>query len=137
MISDPKSMALGRFINLAMLNLGGYYTKENRMGTFGYLTPWVFTEDEEACKRIGWEPYHVQKGYNPNDNTFTAGSALMWGNNLTPATPDAEKIMELIAWDITEKQQNALGATNPTVPRTILITEFVARDLAKKYKKKE
>lgn len=137
MISDPKSMALGRFINLAMLNLGGYYTKENRMGTFGYLTPWVFTEDEEACKRIGWIPYHAQNGYNLNDNTFTAGSALMWGNNLTPATPDAEKIMELMAWDITEKQQNALGATNPTVPRTILVTEFVAKDLAKKYKNKE
>ncbi|AWI08072.1 hypothetical protein CKA38_01240 [Ereboglobus luteus] len=137
MISEPRNMLLGRFINLAMLNLGGYYVKENRMGTFGYLTPWSFTEDEEACLRIGWEPYHVQKGYDLNQNALTAGSALMWGNNLTPATPDAEKIMELIAWDIVEgKSQNALGATNPTVYRTIFVTEFVARDLAKKYETK-
>jgi hypothetical protein len=137
MISEPKNMMLGRFINLAMLNLGGYYVKENRMGTFGYLMPWTFAEDEEACQRVGWKPYHVQKGYGMNQNTLTAGSALMWGNNLTPATPDAEKIMELMAWDITEKQQNALGATNPVVHRTIFITEFVARDLAKKYAAKE
>jgi len=137
MISEPKNMMLGRFINLAMLNLGGYYVKENRMGTFGYLTPWTFTEDEEACLRVGWQPYHVQKGYTLNQNTLTAGSALAWGNNMTPATPDADKIMELMAWDITEKQQNALGATNPTVYRTIFITEFVAKDLAKKYATKE
>ncbi|WP_207496797.1 UGSC family (seleno)protein [Aridibaculum aurantiacum] len=137
MISEPKNMMLGRFINLAMLNLGGYNVKENRMGTFGYLTPWTFTEDEEACLRIGWQPYHVQKGFGLNQNTLTAGSALMWGNNLTPATPDPGKIMELVAWDITEKQQNALGATNPTVHRTIFITEFVARDLAKKYASKD
>ena len=137
MISEQKNMLLGRFINLAMLNLGGYYVKENRMGTFGYLTPWTFTEDEEACRRIGWEPHHVQNGHALNQNTLTAGSALQWGNNLTPATPDAAKIMELIAWDIVEgKSQNALGSANPTVNRTIFITEFVARDLAKKYKTK-
>jgi hypothetical protein len=137
MISEPKNMMLGRFINLAMLNLGGYSVKENRMGTFGYLMPWTFSEDEEACLRIGWQPYHVQKGHDLNQSTLTAGSALLWGNNLTPATPDPGKIMELVAWDITEKQQNALGATNPTVWRTVFITEFVARDLARKYTTKE
>src|SRR5690606_13292466 len=43
--------------------------------------------------------------------------------------------IELISWDITEKQQNALGATNPTVHRTLLVTESVARDLSKSYSK--
>ena len=107
------------------------------MGTFGYLTPWFFAEDEEACLRIGWLPYHVQEGYGLNQSTLTAGSALLWGNNLTPATPDADKTMELIAWDITEKQQNALGSVNPVVYRTVFITELVARNLAKKYPTKE
>ena len=36
-ICEPKNAVLGRFINLALLNLGGYRVKENRMGTFGYL----------------------------------------------------------------------------------------------------
>lgn len=136
MISEKANKALGRFIDLAMLNIGGYYVKENRMGTFGYLTPFTFSEDDQACLALGWEPYHVSKGYSVNSNTITAGSALAWGNNITPATDDPEKIMNLIAFDITEKQQNGLGNTNPQVPRTIFITEFVAKDLAKKYKTK-
>lgn len=137
MISEKNNKALGRFIDLCMLNIGGYYVKENRMGSFGYLTPFTFSEDEKACLDIGWKPYHVTKGYKLNSNTITLGSALAWGNNLTPATDDPEKIMELMAFDITEKQQNGLGNTNPQVPRTVFITEYVARDLAKKYESKE
>ena len=136
MISEKANKALGRFIDLAMLNIGGYYVKENRMGSFGYLTPFTFSEDDEACVRIGWKPYHVQQGYDLNANTITLGSALAWGNNVTPATDDAEKIMQIMAFDITEKQQNGLGNTKPQVPRTIFITEYVAKDLAKEYKTK-
>ncbi|MBQ6782124.1 MAG: hypothetical protein IJP62_12995 [Treponema sp.] len=136
MISEKANKALGRFIDLAMLNIGGYYVKENRMGSFGYLTPFTFSEDDEACVRIGWKPYHVQQGYDLNANTITAGSTLAWGNNVTPATDDAEKIMQIMAFDITEKQQNGLGNTKPQVPRTVFITEYVAKDLAKEYKTK-
>lgn len=133
MISEQKNRQLGRFMDLMMLNLGGYYVKENRMGTYGYLTPFVFAEDEEACLRVGWTPYHVSQGYDLNANTVTAASALAWGNNVTPATDDPEQIMQLMAFDITEKQQNGLGNTNPQVYRTILITEPVAGDLARTY----
>ena len=133
MISEQKNKVLGRFLELMMLNLGGYYVKENRMGTFGYLTPFVFAEDEEACRRVGWTPYHMSQGYGENDNTVTVASALAWGNNVTPATDDAARIMQLLAFDITEKQQNGLGNTNPQVYRTVLLTEPVAKDLAKAY----
>ena len=136
MISEPQNRALGRFIDLCMLNLGGYYVKENRMGTFGYLSAWTFSEDERACLEIGWQPYHVEKGFDLNTSTLTAASALTWGNNVTPATSDPEEIMTLLAWDITEKQQNGLGNTNPQVYRTVFITEYVARDLAKAYQSK-
>ena len=133
MISEQKNKQLGRFMDLMMLNLGGYYVKENRMGTYGYLTPFVFAEDEEACLRLGWAPYHVLQGYGLNSNTVTVASALSWGNNVTPATNDPEQIMQLMAFDITEKQQNGLGNTNPQVYRTLLITEPVARDLKQAY----
>ncbi len=133
MISEPKNKALGRFLDLMMLNLGGYYVKDNRMGTFGYLTPFVFAEDEEACLRVGWTPYHVTLGYDRNDNTVTVASALQWGNNITPATDDPGQIMQLLAFDITEKQQNGLGNTNPQVYRTVFLTEPVARDLSVAY----
>ena len=135
-INEPKNVALGRFINLAMMNLGGYYVKQNRMGTFGYLMPWSMTEDEEACLRIGWQPYHVQLGHDLNQSVLTAASALMWGNNLTPATDDPEKIMQLVAWDVVEKGQFSTGSGPKLTPRTILITEYVARDLARGYTSK-
>lgn len=136
-ISEPRNAAIGRFIGLAMMNLAGYYVKQDRMGTFGYPMPWCLAEDEEACRRIGWQPWHVQQGYAPESNTLTAGSALLWGNNLTPATTDGEKIMELMAWDIAQRGQFALGSGKPFTHRTVLVTEAVARDLAHTYSSKE
>ncbi len=137
MISEAANKALGRFIELSMMNIGGYYVKENRMGSFGYLTPFTFSEDDKACVELGWKPYHVTQGYNVNSNTITNASCLAWGNNVTPSTDDPEKIKDVIAFDITEKQQNGLGNTNPQVYRTLFVTEYVAKDLAKKYKSKE
>ena len=55
-------------------------------------------------------PYHMQMGYQLNDNTLTAASSLAWGNNLAPASSDPEKIMKLLAADVVEKQQFALGS---------------------------
>ena len=136
-ISAQANALIGRFINLALRNLGGYYPGENRMGTFGYLMPWCLAEDEKAARAIGWQPYHVQQGYGLNENTLTAASALAWGNNLAPATADARQIMTLLAWDATEKQQFALGSGMPFVYRTYLITPPVARNLASLYRSKE
>lgn len=137
MISEANNKALGRFIDLCMLNLGGYYIKENRMGSFGYLTPFTFSEDDKACADLGWEPYHVTQGFDVNANTITNASCLSWGNNVTPSTTNPEKIKDVIAFDITEKQQNGLGNTNAQVYRTLFITEYVAKDLAKRYKSKD
>lgn len=137
LISEPRNAVLGRFLGLAMMNLAGYYVKQDRMGTFGYLVPWSMAEDEEACLKVGWKPYHVQQGLGLNQSTLTGASALMWGNNLTPATHDPEKIMQLMAWDVVEKKQFATGSGKPFTHRTILVTEYVARDLARGYPTKE
>ena len=136
-ISNIRNAKIGRFINLAMLNLGGYHIKENRMGTFGYLMPWCLVEDDKAAVNLNWRPYHMQQGFQLNDNVLTAGSALNWGNNLAPATANPQKIMELMAQDAVEKQQFALGSGMPFVYRAMLITENVACDLAKSYNSKE
>ena len=81
-INEPKNAQLGRFISLAMLNLGGYRVKENRMGTFGYLMPWCLVEDEAAALKVGWKPYQMQRGYSIDDSTLTAASSINWGNNI-------------------------------------------------------
>jgi len=136
-ISNIRNAKIGRFINLAMLNLGGYHIKENRMGTFGYLMPWCLVEDDVMAVKLNWRPYHMQQSFNLNDNVLTAASALCWGNNLAPATAKPQKIMELMAQDAVEKQQFAIGSGTPFVYRSILITGNVANDLAKEYKSKE
>jgi hypothetical protein len=132
-INEAANMAIGRFMNLALMNLCGYYVKQDRMGTFGYPMSWCMAEDEAAYKRVGWQPYHVREGYNINDNTITAASTLLWGNNMAPSTTDGAKIMELLAWDISERCQFALGSGKQFTYRTILMTEPVAKTLASVY----
>ena len=135
-ISEARNMKLGRFMNLALINFGGYLVKENRMGTFGYLTPWTLVENEEAALQVGWKPYHLQQGYALDDSTLTVASAINWGNNLVPATSDPKTIKDLIARDAVEKQQMAIASGMPQVYRTFLITPEVARNLASVYKTK-
>ena len=136
-ISEPKNAALGRFINLAMLNLGGYRVKENRMGTFGYLMPWCVVEDDAAALKVGWKPHHMQQGFALNDSTLTAASSINWGNNLVPATSDGERIKDMMAWDAAEKSQMAVRSGMPCTYRAFLVTEGVARDLARVYPTKK
>lgn len=136
-INEAANMAIGRFLNLALMNLCGYYIKQDRMGTFGYPMSWCMVEDDAACLRAGWNPYHVRKGFSLNDNTVTLGSALLWGNNMAPSTTNPQKIMELLAWDISERSQFALGSGRQFTFRTILMTEPVAAILAGKYKSPE
>lgn len=132
-INEDANIVIGRFMNLALMNLCGYYVKQDRMGTFGYPVSWCMAEDDAACLRAGWKPYHVRKGYHLNDNTITTASTLLWGNNMAPSTTDPQKIAELMAWDISERCQFALGSGKQYTFRTILVTEPVAATLAKKY----
>ena len=132
-INGEANTAISRFMNLAMMNLAGYYVGQSRMGTFGYLQPWCLVEDEEACKRVGWQTWNEQQGYAINDNTVTLASALMWGNNMAPSTTDPEKVMQLLAWDISERCQFAVGSGKQFTNRVVLLTEPVAGILANGY----
>ena len=136
-INETKNAQLGRFLNLAMINLGGYRVKENRMGTFGYLMPWCIAEDDAAALKVGWKPYHMQQGFALSDSTLTAASSINWGNNLVPATSDGERIKDMMAWDAAEKSQMAVRSGMPCTYRAFLVTEGVARDLAKVYRTKD
>lgn len=137
MTNQRVNRRLGRFVALAMINLAGYKIKENRMGTFGYMRPFVFAEDEQACLDLGWQPYHVVKGFELDDNVVTCGSTMTWGNSVKIGTDEPDKILQLLACDITEKQQNALGNTNPRVPRMMLLTRPAATALARGYASKD
>ena len=53
---------------------------------------------------------------------------------MAPSTTNPQKLMELLAWDISERSQFALGSGRQYTFRTILMTEPVAKILADKYK---
>ena len=102
MVNARANKRIGRFVSLAFLNIAGYKIKENRMGTFGYMMPFVFAEDEVACLDLGWAPYHVTKGFALGESVVTCGSTMTWGNPVTIGTTDPEKAMQLLAWDVAE-----------------------------------
>ena len=137
MTTEECNISIGRFMELALINLAGI----KRTNAFGNVQPLVFSENEEACLNIGWEPHHVEQGYQLNDSVITATSFAMWGNNVTPATDLPDEIMKVLAWDITEKNLGALGSAsiddNAGTKRLIFITESVAAALATKYKTKD
>ena len=136
-INEVANVSIGRFMNLALMNLCGYYVKQDRMGSFGYPMSWCMAEDEEACLRVGWKPYHVREGFGLNESTITLSSTLLWGNNMAPSTTDPQKIMELMAWDISARSQFALGSGRQFTFRTVLMTEPVAAILSEKYRSPE
>ena len=136
-ISSPNNKKIARFIDLAMINFSNADEKKNRIGALGVLSSLAMAENEEAVARIGWQPYHVQQGFNVNDSTITVATFFNWGNPLTPATNNAEQIVELMAWDSVEKGQFALGSGISCIHRTIFITESVAKELSTKYTDKK
>ncbi len=137
MTTEECNIAIARFMELALINLAGL----ERTNAFGNVQPLVFSEDEQNCIDIGWEPRHVEEGFELNDNVITATSFSMWGNNVTPATDLPEEIMKVLAWDITEKNLGGLGGKsvedNENTHRLIFITPSVAAALAKKYTSKD
>jgi hypothetical protein len=79
LISCGPNPAIGRFLGLVLRNIAGFKPAFTRMGTFGYVLPFVLAEDEEAIREMGWEPYHVDHGFSPDISTVTAMGSYNWG----------------------------------------------------------
>ena len=137
LIGYPVNRVLGRSLGLIVRNLAGFRIKETAMGTYGYTIPWVLAEDETFLREIGWEPYHVEKGFDRNASTVTASTATAWGQNNIPAlsVSDVQTVMQLIAREMTYKEGFASGQIG--IQRVELISPPVARVLAAGYKTKQ
>ena len=116
-------------MSLIERNIAGFRIKETQMGTFGKLQSWVLAEDEEALKKIGWQPDHVERGFDKNVSTVSAASSTFMGQNIIPSTSDPKILMQLLAYGITYNEAFASGMIDS--PRTLLITPSTAEVLAK------
>lgn len=128
LIAFPINHVIGRTMSLIERNIAGYTIKLTQVGTFGKVTSWVLAEDEESALRIGWKPNNVERGFDLNANTVTTGESTVWGQNLIPSTSDPKILMQLIAYDLTHKEQFAAGWNGSK--RTLLITPTTAQVLA-------
>ena len=87
---NQANATIGRFLKLAIINLGGSWPGINDMGSQGNVSKYgfCFPENEE---RSPWEPFHVSLGFQPEDSTvsvFYDGKAH-FGN-----TVDLDRIAE-------------------------------------------
>jgi hypothetical protein len=137
LIGYSTNRVLGRALGLIVRNLAGFRIKETAMGTYGYTIPWVLAEDEKFLREIGWEPYHVEKGFDRRASTVTASTATAWGQNNIPALSisDVTTVMQLIAREMTYKESFASGQIG--VQRVELISPPVAKVLAAGYTTKQ
>jgi hypothetical protein len=62
--------AIGRALRLCMMNIGHTYPQLTDMDTMGSPTKYSMCIAENQ-ERSPWEPYHVDKGYAPDESTVT------------------------------------------------------------------
>ena len=129
LIAAQANQAIGRTMSLIERNIAGFRAKETQMGTFGKLQSWVLAEDEEALKKIDWQPDHVAGGFDKDVSTVSAASSTFMGQNTIPSTSNPKILMQLLAYGITYNEALASGMINS--PRTLLITPTTAEVLAK------
>ena len=129
LIAAHANAAIARTMTLIERNIADFRIKETQMGTFGKLQSWVLAEDEEALQKIGWQPDHVERGFDLNVNTVAAASSTFMGQNIIPSTSDAKILMQILAYGITYNEAFASGMIDS--PRTLLITPGTAEVLAK------
>jgi len=133
LVSRGANTVIGRAMGLIRHNLAGHRPGEVYMGTFGYILPPVFAENEELLYEIGWKPYHVDQGFDRDTSTVSVCGTAKWGYQMYPTSPEPECLAQLLAYDVARA-----GSPNHTVgqqesPRlvfTIFITPSVARTFA-------
>ncbi|MBI2907318.1 MAG: hypothetical protein HYX92_06670 [Chloroflexi bacterium] len=140
--SRGPNPVLGRALGLILSNVAGFKPGETLMGTFGYFLPFALAEDEDACEEIGWQPYHVEKGFSRDTSTVTARTTVYWGGQGTPGgwtssrpgepvPPTAGSILEVACRHVERNTQAELslkyGDRNMV---TLLVTPPTARILA-------
>jgi len=135
LVSRPPNSAIGRAIGLIVRNIAGFRPGSSYMGTFGYPLAIALAERAEQSP---WEPFHVEQGYDRNENTVTVGVTNNWGSSPAPydrpGQSGADTALELLSREITNKTRlfnfPARGPNAEKVMITLLLSPPVAKILA-------
>lgn len=103
---------IGRALQLTLLNIGGAKPGEMDRATQGSPAKFSFCfgENEEESP---WEPYHVRRGFQADDNVVTALPCEPPHNINDHSSSTGDAILATIAGTISQTGANAIYATAP------------------------
>lgn len=131
--SRGPNPAIGRGFGFVIRNIAGFRPAETYMATWGYFPPFVFAEDEDACDKMGWKPYHVEHGFAKGASTVTVRSTGSWGPQaLNAHGTDAKYLLDIMC-DLQKRITLEYVAIpfGPLNHATVLITPGTASVLAR------
>ncbi len=126
LVSRGPNPVIGRAFRLIVSNIAGFRPGETWMGTWGYFQPFVFAEDEDACKEIGWKPYHVAHGFKRDVSTVTVMTTGQWGQTGAQGAK-IEPLLEAICFAVGGRSTRGIG---PQSTISVVITPPTAKLLA-------
>ncbi len=133
LVSRGANTVIGRAMGLIRHNLAGHRPGEVYMGTFGYILPPVFAENEELLYEIGWKPYHLDEGFDIGTSTVSVCATVNWGWQMYPTTNEPERLAQLLAYDVARAGSPNHCVRQQDSPKgvfTLFITPSVARAFA-------
>ena len=131
-ISHPVNAVIGRALGLMVRNLAGFIPGDTAMGTFGYILPFVFAEDEGVFDEIGWKPFHARHGFASNANVLTVGGSGNWGHQSTPTGADAPMLVEYGVREVARRviAERSVYRRNASGMFAMVVTPSVSKVLA-------
>jgi len=70
-VGFQANTSIGRFPRLILRNIAGFLPHSTDKGTFGNTWRVVLAENDDAVRKIGWEPMSVDRGFKAGDNVIT------------------------------------------------------------------
>lgn len=128
---NRANTSIGRFYRLFARNVPRFLPGTTDMATFGQMFRAVVVENEQACAEMGWNPLHVMRGYQPEDNVVTITSVRAASDPFSTAGESAERhLATIVDWvkRMIEPYQSSLGYVESHV---LLLSPVIASLLAK------
>jgi hypothetical protein len=130
---NQANAVIGRAWTLISKNLGGAKPRETYLGDLGNnfnYNNMCFAENEEALPE-GWNPFHVQKGFNAEES---AVSILSGWSLLNYAAYKPHPHHEIMKWQLTSFETSGAGThhtpgINPGTQAAFLLSPITANDL--------
>ena len=130
--------SIGRAVRLNMINCGHMWPQQNDMCLLGRQDAFGNTTFAENEQESPWKPYHVERGFKPEDSTVTVVNYMHHkrgpGGPVVPATPyeslfDLAKTIEIVNTPLGSASSEVVVAIDPTFAHQLSTVGFSKEDV--------